>query len=34
MAGPIGGVGAVDPGATIINAKNIDVMPPWEVPEL
>jgi hypothetical protein len=28
MAGPVGGVGAVDPGATIINAKNIDVMPP------
>jgi hypothetical protein len=31
MAGPLGGAGAVDPGAPIINAKNVDDGPPAPV---
>jgi hypothetical protein len=34
MAGPLGGAGAEDPGAPIINAKKHRRRGPWEVPEL
>jgi hypothetical protein len=32
--GPLGGVGAVDLGASTINAKKRRWWDPWEVPEL
>jgi hypothetical protein len=33
MAGPLGGAGASDPGASTINVKNIDGGPPRRPPQ-